>query len=312
MKNIDKPIFICGYPKSGTTLLTSLLDNHNELLVIPEEIKFFNKVLRQNKDDRIEYLLNHSNLKLLKIGKFRSPSGDRDYSGFDYNIFLEHFFKYWNSSNKGSENILESVVNGLSVALNSNFFKAWVEKTPGTEFHLNTIINWWPNAKFVYLIRDPRQNYCSHFRYQKIKNKPLNITIKRFIKKWKNSVKAFEEFRNRTGKGFLIKYEDLVDNPKRIMENLADYLQIEFRDSLIIPTRIGIQWEGNSSDGKSRNKIENNFYNYDKYLSNNEISIIDLKLRNEIIRYRYALTKEYSLIQKAIITTLFAMNRLQN
>lgn len=34
---LGQPVFICGCPKSGTTLLASLLDGHSELLIIPEE-----------------------------------------------------------------------------------------------------------------------------------------------------------------------------------------------------------------------------------------------------------------------------------
>lgn len=33
----DRPIFICGHPKSGTSLLRNLLDNHPQLAVYPEE-----------------------------------------------------------------------------------------------------------------------------------------------------------------------------------------------------------------------------------------------------------------------------------
>ena len=35
------PLFICGCPKSGTTLLRSLFDGHPERLVFPMEMKFF-------------------------------------------------------------------------------------------------------------------------------------------------------------------------------------------------------------------------------------------------------------------------------
>ena len=41
----EKPVFICGHPKSGTSLLRSMLDNHPELIVYPEETYFFRKFL---------------------------------------------------------------------------------------------------------------------------------------------------------------------------------------------------------------------------------------------------------------------------
>ena len=41
----DSPIFICGHPKSGTSLLRSILDSHPEIIVYPEETGFFRRYL---------------------------------------------------------------------------------------------------------------------------------------------------------------------------------------------------------------------------------------------------------------------------
>ena len=41
---LNKPIFICGHRKSGTTMLTSLFDDHDDLLVYPSDSMFFYKV----------------------------------------------------------------------------------------------------------------------------------------------------------------------------------------------------------------------------------------------------------------------------
>ena len=41
----QRACFIAGQAKSGTTLLVALLDNHPELLVLPEETAYFPTVL---------------------------------------------------------------------------------------------------------------------------------------------------------------------------------------------------------------------------------------------------------------------------
>src|SRR5690606_8473506 len=38
---LDRPVFICGHHRSGTTLLQELLDGHPELLVLPSEGTYF-------------------------------------------------------------------------------------------------------------------------------------------------------------------------------------------------------------------------------------------------------------------------------
>ena len=37
----------------------------------------------------------------------------------------------------------------------------WVEKTTSSEFYVAEIIKWFPNAKFIHIIRDPRDNFAS-------------------------------------------------------------------------------------------------------------------------------------------------------
>ena len=41
----DSPVFIAGHPKSGTSLLRSVLDSHPELVAYPEETSFFRRYL---------------------------------------------------------------------------------------------------------------------------------------------------------------------------------------------------------------------------------------------------------------------------
>src|SRR5215510_14635185 len=56
----ESPVFIGGYPRSGTTLLTSLLDSHSDLLVYPRETQFFKLVLplfRRSPDLALQFLI---------------------------------------------------------------------------------------------------------------------------------------------------------------------------------------------------------------------------------------------------------------
>ena len=47
----DRPVFICGHPKAGTSLLRNLMDSHPQLVVYPEESVFFRKFLPLLKND---------------------------------------------------------------------------------------------------------------------------------------------------------------------------------------------------------------------------------------------------------------------
>ena len=54
----ESPVFIAGHPKSGTSLLRSVLDSHPELVTYPEETSFFRRYLpKAAGKNRIEKLL---------------------------------------------------------------------------------------------------------------------------------------------------------------------------------------------------------------------------------------------------------------
>ena len=83
----------CGQAKSGTTLLVALLDNHPELLVLPEETAYFPTVLtkfgKRSRREQFDYLTKES----LSNVVFGGPCkwGKRDYSYFPTEKFLHSF-----------------------------------------------------------------------------------------------------------------------------------------------------------------------------------------------------------------------------
>ena len=75
---LNKPIFICGHRKSGTTMLTSLFDDHDDLLVYPSDSMFFYKVfpacLNLDKSENIKLVNNNCikdtlNYEIKNVGK---------------------------------------------------------------------------------------------------------------------------------------------------------------------------------------------------------------------------------------------------
>ena len=80
----QRACFIAGQAKSGTTLLVALLDNHPELLVLPEETAYFPTVLtkygKRSRREQFDYLTEES----LSNVVFGGPCkwGKRDYSYF--------------------------------------------------------------------------------------------------------------------------------------------------------------------------------------------------------------------------------------
>lgn len=207
----------------------------------------------------------------------------------------------WNISAKSDKDILETLVEAIAQTTNTKEYIGWVEKTPGTEFYLPIIKKWWPDAKILYLVRDPRQNFCSHKRYQKHKKRPIEITIPRFINRWKKSFSAIERYLDSNSEGLLVRYEDLIGDTHKTMQNVSQFLGITFDPVLLNPTRFGIEWKGNASDGYEKKHVQKNPNNYSQYLSNNEIAVIELKLRNQLNALQYEVNIEYNYWQKLTV-----------
>ena len=78
----EKPVFICGHPKSGTSLLRSMLDNHPELIVYPEETYFFRKFLPMSEGSTLKEQLALAEEHLIHIFKWNVSDPPADQAGY--------------------------------------------------------------------------------------------------------------------------------------------------------------------------------------------------------------------------------------
>src|ERR1700756_3695732 len=89
----QRACFIAGQAKSGTTLVTSLLDNHPQLLVLPQETAYFPTVLTKYRDaerrTQFDYLTQQSFSRVLFGGepKWR----EHEYKNFPQEEFRKIF-----------------------------------------------------------------------------------------------------------------------------------------------------------------------------------------------------------------------------
>jgi hypothetical protein len=153
----QRACFIAGQAKSGTTLLVALLDNHPELLVLPEETAYFPTILtkygKRSRREQFDYLTKES----LSNVVFGGPCkwGKRDYSYFPTSKFL-HLFEARAFDPANAERdllilLLEAYAETIGRPLHS--IKRWVEKTPANRNHLPAIFNRFPEAKILLTIR---------------------------------------------------------------------------------------------------------------------------------------------------------------
>jgi len=249
---IDHPIFICGHPKAGTSLITSLLDGHPNILAYPEETLFFRRFLPaargKNNEERID-LAKKLLIHIFEWNQENPPEHqqnfpDRDYSLISFDEVYQHVVKALPDQNAKLADYLNAVILGFGKAseLLTEDKQYWVEKTPYNELYADKIFSWWPEAKCIHIVRDPRDNFISY------KRKHPEWTSKVFVENWLESTRAGVKNQEEFGKEnyFILRFEDLLMNPERSTREVAEFLSIPWDDALLEPTRVGDGWQGNS------------------------------------------------------------------
>ncbi len=248
-KFIKSPIFICGPGRSGTTLLAQLLDGHPDLYVMPGDSTYMSRFYNQK--------WKFNSLALYWIKRLINPLGQKPFWFFGkspekYKQFLLHL-KYFLGQKR--EPFLAVVSSMYATDYNkNNKIKHWVEKTPGNEEYVEVILENFPSAKFIHIIRDPLENLFSQKKFSSLRNAKFNVNDGAFRIKsllnlgWKN-LDTFEHERY-----LILRYEDLVSRLPDSLDMICHFLDINFSESLFIPTVNTIPSSSNSVD-KERQKI---------------------------------------------------------
>lgn len=221
-KIADIPIFfIIGRERSGTSLLRSLFDAH-EHISIPLECRFivnlYNKYHKKTYWDK-KLLMNFFN-DLIDQPAFRLFS--IDYEELKNNIL----------SMEGNNNYA-SVCKVVYYS-----YKSWNQKkdilllgdkNPSYSLHLKMLIHLFPEAKFIHIIRDYRDNIFSMCKV----NFESHI-VSSLAYRWKYYNRLIDKTKAKTPDIFYtLKYEDLVEDPAFFMSRICDFLNVDYKPEML-------------------------------------------------------------------------------
>jgi hypothetical protein len=245
-------VFIAGHPKSGTSLLRSVLDSHPELVAYPEETNFFRRYLPMAAGAGLQAKLALSDQYLTHIFEWNQVNPpphqagypDRDYSYIPVEQVHQFVRQYVAERFSHDGDMLSAVilsfgkVSGQLTQLSHH----WVEKTPYNEHYAGQIFEWWPDARIVHTVRDPRDNFASYHR------KHADWSPESFALNWVQSTQAGLDNRRQYGpdRYLLLRFEDLTSMPEAKLSQLCQFLGINNDPSLRQPVRGGKPWGGNS------------------------------------------------------------------
>lgn len=227
---LAKPIFLCGCMKSGTTLLAQLLDGHSQLLGIPGDAHAYRHMTRRQGVDQLSRIWTHRLINPTGLTPFWPYGKDK---GF-YVSFLKYLRAFLASKER---NDFDCIAASLFCALGMpDGIKYWVEKTPGNASHAGHLLKRYPQAKFIHMVRHPIENTVSlkkigqHHGW-KASFAALALQVKRQIRMAGNNQIHFGPKAYK-----VVRFEELTTDPRRVVTEVAAFLDIPYEDILMTPT----------------------------------------------------------------------------
>jgi hypothetical protein len=160
-----------------------------------------------------------------------------------------------------------------------------VEKSPYNEYYAEQIFTWWPDARCIHILRDPRDNYVSYRR------KHPDWQPEFFAANWSRSTGSGLAARGRFGaeRYLVLRYEDLAQSPEATLRQLTNFLHIDWDPSLAAPTRAGAQWAGNSMFSEQFQGISAApVARWRAELSPGDAAVIEYMARSPMEQFQYA------------------------
>lgn len=207
----DRPVFVGACPRSGTTLLRSMLDSH-PALAMPRESRFLVDAWQQR--DRFGDLSDAANRRRFAEWIFRNKATRPGRFGTDPDEAIERLV--------AAPPTLGSLSGTPFVLYAERHGKArWGDKRPHYAQQIPALFAMFPDAQFINVVRDPRACAAS---IRKLGWFGGDVALAAEL--WGRARRAVDACRGRLARDqFLeIRYEDLVTDPGGTLETICGFL----------------------------------------------------------------------------------------
>ncbi|MEV0668312.1 sulfotransferase family protein [Actinomadura luteofluorescens] len=273
----DRPIFIFGCPRSGTTLLRLMLHSHARI-AIPAETRFVLPAytarcdygdLKESKNRRMlaEWIVGERSTKVRALGM-------------------------------DADGLIEEIADGpptLGSAIGI-VFRAyarlhgkprWGDKRPSYSQHVGALLRMFPDAQFVHLVRDGRDCVAS------LMEMPwFDADIHHAVSAWRETIDRGRRLAERLGPDsyYELQYERLVTDPTDELTRLCGFLGEDFDPEMIHPEGLAKRivpmskkWHGRTRDAVTTNRVGSWAERLDAW----EISLTEAAFGERLAEYGY-------------------------
>lgn len=227
-EGIMKRVFVVGCARSGTTLLQGMLAAHPRVFSLPETF-FFAKVLPRR------WLKRKLLWPAIKV-RTRLPEIVRE-MGRDDLLPMARIGLFQRDYHQPFVRVMDRMASDAGKDV-------WIEKTPWHIHCIEEIERKMPDALFIHIVRDGPDMVASLFEATHANpaqwaalpsiSEFHGFSIEQCVAFWNREVAISIACIGRQ-RHTLVRYEDVVTMPQRVMESLCNFLDIEYDPAMIEP-----------------------------------------------------------------------------
>ena len=191
-----QPLFLIGAPRSGTTILSKLLNAHSEVLLTNETAVFL----------QLDAVIEKSRL----CARAGIPFG-RTYR----DLWSGHL-------RERSRRLIESYYERIAAHENRESIRYWGEKHPHLHTCLQYVSELYPDAIYIYAVRDPRDVACSIAQMNGVAVGQAVDSCSRFLDTYEPFVASLAP-----GRVKVVRYEDLVVDYESVLSGTLRALDLD-------------------------------------------------------------------------------------
>jgi len=296
-------VFIIGIARTGSKIYKNILNEYSEINVLNEMHFLAPRWVR--KDFRYYFKKYSGDIKtktdvlnlidLMYSGTLNGTfwtTEEWDVSGVQNSIIGIDKDKLKNeiyNSTMSYREIFKILVEQHTIALN--------KKRGGAKFPVDIscvpkLVEWFPDSRYLHIIRDPRAMYSSMIlmdkrrRSNQTKMKGCLIGLKRLFYLWrqyKKAIKIHKRYKNMDNY-YISRFEDIVSQPEKHIKQLCEFLKIDFKENMLYPSIV------DSSYNDSKKKIgfdKKTLSRWKNQISPKSEAMIKLLLKNEMKEMGY-------------------------
>ena len=283
-------VLISQIQRSGGSLLSQLFDGHPEVHPHPHELMIGYKKkhvwpridLKENPERWFRILFENMVLKHTIEG-YKKGKEDKESFSFIFNPYLQNkiFLEYVDSVKPLTQRtVLDAYMTSYFGAWLNNqnyngkkkFVTAFTPRLSVMQENMDIFFEVYPDGRLISLIRDPKNWFPSALRH----GPKLYGDLQLALSQWQESAQAMLRNKKRySGRICLITFEDLVTKTEAVMRYLAEFLDIEFKDILLVPTFNKLPIKAHTSFKVENYGILNSTLSRYKTLTGSELDTID-------------------------------------